>query len=243
MDKSNRILVVDNENEVLELAEEFLGTDEGLTVKTVSSGDKALEIIEDDSFDAIVSDYRMPEMDGLELLKRIREKGIGTLFYLLTGEGNEKTSYKALNWGANGYFTKNSNPKKSFGKLKDILVKSIEKKQSRSKHLIAWITVRMGWGKEKGEKFKQALKDLGETVGFKISEIETKEVSKDKEIIQAYTDNYHTIPLAKVVLAKEWKEIVTDEHEVVNAGFKYNKNKYKKLNKYKRESPEKIYTD
>lgn len=165
----------------------------------------------------------MPEMDDLELLKRIREDGIDTLFYILTGRGEEGTSDKALKLGATGYFVKSAYTDKGFDKLDEILVESIEKRQSTNKHLIAWITVGKGREEVKNGKFELALRGLGEIIGFKISEIETREVSPEKKIIKAYTDNYPSIPRAKTEIGGKWKEIVTNEPEVVEAGFRSQK--------------------
>lgn len=218
------VLIVDDEKHILQIAKKFLERKkESLNVETASSGNEALELFKNNQYDAIVSDYKMPEMDGLELLKEIRENCTDTLFYILTGKADEKTPKKALAEGATGYFEKSAGSEEGFEKLSEILVESMEKKENISKHLVGWIVIREGWGETEAEKFENALYDLGEIIGCEISEIRTEKVSQEKNNIKAYTDHHIELPEAKIKKAKKWKEIVTDEPEVVDAGIKSRK--------------------
>lgn len=216
-----KILVIDDEEAILELAKKFLeGNYDILAVETTSSGKEALDLVEKKSYDAIVADYKLRQTDGLELLEKIRENGIGTLYYLFTGRGDEKTSQKALKLGANGYFTKTDDPKQGFSKMADVLIKSIEERKSEDRYLIAWIIT---WSDGDRGDLKLALKELAEMVGFEVSYIDIQKISSEKEGIKAYTEDYPTVPLEKKDLVEKWKEIVQSEERVVRADVRMEK--------------------
>jgi PAS domain S-box-containing protein len=67
---------------------------------------QALELIKTRDYDCVISDYQMPVMNGLELLKEVRKLNEDLPFVFLTGQGNEQLAVSALRAGANDYFTK-----------------------------------------------------------------------------------------------------------------------------------------
>ena len=69
---NEKILVVDDELDILEMLSSFL-THEGFHVKTAPSGYAAIEIFNSEPFDLVISDMRMPGMDGLMLMRRLKE--------------------------------------------------------------------------------------------------------------------------------------------------------------------------
>jgi two-component system alkaline phosphatase synthesis response regulator PhoP len=83
MKQTPKILVVDDEETIREVFSSYL-CDEGFQVKAAASGLEALELIEEERFDFLLIDLIMPEMDGLELLSRVREKGIDVPAAVLT---------------------------------------------------------------------------------------------------------------------------------------------------------------
>jgi len=119
-----KILVVDDEEGLLDQAEKFIDElDREIEVHTAISASDALEILEKDDFDVIVSDYIMPEIDGIEFLKILREERDNDIpFIMLTGKGKEEVAMKALNLGANKYLQKVGEPKPWY----DFLVQAIE---------------------------------------------------------------------------------------------------------------------
>ena len=82
-----RIVVVDDEPEIAALLKERLGQ-EGLTVATASSGRRALAALESGGVDAVVSDLRMPDMDGAALALEIRRRWpeLANRILLITGD-------------------------------------------------------------------------------------------------------------------------------------------------------------
>jgi len=112
-----RVLIVDDEPEFLDLTKFFLEREGSFDVVTASSGKDALAKLQEEECDALVCDYSMPGMDGLELLKIIRAQGMETPFVLLTGKGREDVAIEALNAGADFYVRKGIEPKTQYAEI------------------------------------------------------------------------------------------------------------------------------
>lgn len=126
------VLFVDDERPVLEQAKLFLeDLKDGLKVETSSSARDAINKIRMKRYDAVVSDYLMPEMDGLDFLEKLRNKGEEIPFVILTGRGGENIAMEALNEGADFYMTKMGDPKTQYEKLADSIEKVIKRKKAR----------------------------------------------------------------------------------------------------------------
>ena len=108
-----RILVVDDEKVFSSYLEQILSR-KGFESEVAHNGEEALAICEQSNFDLILSDIKMPKMDGLELLKNIREKcqeaGNERLsemaFIIMTAHGSVETAVEAMKLGASDYITK-----------------------------------------------------------------------------------------------------------------------------------------
>ena len=122
-----KVLLVDDETAILEQAKIFLQKEvDGLEVETVTSAEKALDLLEENGFDAVVSDYQMPEMDGLEFLEVVRnDRDSDIPFIIFTGKGREEVAIKALNLGADRYLQKGGSPKSQYGVLADAILQEI----------------------------------------------------------------------------------------------------------------------
>jgi len=125
-----RILFVDDEPALLDLAKMFMEQSGDFTVTTALSAPEASRVLEKEKFDAIVSDYQMPEMDGIEFLKHLKAKGNATPFVIFTGKGREEVVIEALNAGAEGYLQKGGEPKSQFAELSHKIKKAVESRQA-----------------------------------------------------------------------------------------------------------------
>ncbi|NYT06573.1 MAG: response regulator, partial [Methanomicrobiales archaeon] len=109
-----RVLYVDDEPALLDICKLFLETREHFIVDTLTSATNALTAATLDTYDAIISDYQMPDMDGIEFLRQVRSSGNSIPFVLFTGRGREDVVIEAINNGADFYLQKGGDPKAQF---------------------------------------------------------------------------------------------------------------------------------
>ena len=102
---SGRVLVVDDDPAILKLCAEVLQRD-GHQVETAENGRAALELIREGEFDVILSDILMPELDGLQLLRGVRERDLDVPVILMTGNPNTETAIQAIDHGVLRYLVK-----------------------------------------------------------------------------------------------------------------------------------------
>jgi PAS domain S-box-containing protein len=101
-----RVLHVDDDLCLLKIAKQCLEMEGRIQVDMVVSVDEALVKLQKERYDIVVSDYLMPEKDGLDFLKILRSSGNTVPFIMFTGKGREEVAIKALNLGANQYLNK-----------------------------------------------------------------------------------------------------------------------------------------
>ena len=100
-----RILIVDDDEAIRELLKEFF-QGLGYEISTAVNGSEALTVISQHDSDCIISDYVMPDMNGLELLERLREQGKEVPFLMITGYPTIEIAVEAMKQGAYDYITK-----------------------------------------------------------------------------------------------------------------------------------------
>lgn len=120
------ILYVDDEIELLGLCKIFLELKGEFKVTPIASVQEGLDCLSRSSFDAIVSDYQMPGMDGLEFLKRVRSHDEDIPFILFTGRGREEVVIEAINNGVDFYLQKGGDPKAQFAELGHKVKKAVK---------------------------------------------------------------------------------------------------------------------
>jgi excisionase family DNA binding protein len=99
------ILVVDDDEEICSLFKDAL-VESGFTVTTVNSSSKGLELIKDQDYSLVFLDLKMPEMDGAELFKRIKEVKPNLPVTIVTGYPDSNLMMKALTYGPLGVMNK-----------------------------------------------------------------------------------------------------------------------------------------
>ena len=104
MNENRRILVVDDESQITRVLRTSLSS-RGYDIRVANDGETALEIMKDWTPDLVITDLSMPNMDGLELCRRLR-LSTKIPIIVLSVKGEEKTKVQALDAGADDYVTK-----------------------------------------------------------------------------------------------------------------------------------------
>jgi two-component system, OmpR family, KDP operon response regulator KdpE len=114
-----RILVVDDEPQITRVLRTTLSS-RGYSIHTASDGDEALEVMREWLPDLIITDLAMPNMEGLELCRRVRAKSTVPII-VLSVRGEEKTKIEALDSGADDYVTKPFAPGELLARVRAML--------------------------------------------------------------------------------------------------------------------------
>ena len=122
-----KILVVDDEAGARELFQSIL-SDEGYEVSLATNGEEALAMFKSGAFDLVITDIKMPVMDGLQLLQEIRNTGSKTDVIMVTAYGEVESYLKAMSLGAAEYINKPIRIKE----LKRIVSKVLTERKARS---------------------------------------------------------------------------------------------------------------
>ncbi len=131
-----KILLVDDEKKIKETLKIVL-ENEGYEVQTASNGVEALNLLEDEYFDVTLTDNRMPEMNGLELMREISKSDIKTAVIFITAYADIKDAVEAIKLGAYNYLEKNFTTEELLSVIKEALEKQkmIEKNNILKKKL------------------------------------------------------------------------------------------------------------
>ncbi|MGA9029079.1 MAG: response regulator, partial [Methanoregula sp.] len=128
-----RVLYVDDEPGPLEIGKLFLEKEGRFSVDVITSASGALSLMESATYDAIIADYQMPGMDGIEFLKHVRSSGNSIPFILFTGRGREEIFIQALNEGADFYLQKGGELHAQFAELQSKILQSIYRRQAEER--------------------------------------------------------------------------------------------------------------
>jgi DNA-binding response OmpR family regulator len=118
---SAKILVAEDEKMMLK-AISFKLQKEGYEVVTAEDGRQALDLLQQQHFDVVVTDIMMPFASGLEIVTSIREKSSAIKIILLSSLGQEATVVKAFSLGADDYMTKPFSPNELIVRVKKLLM-------------------------------------------------------------------------------------------------------------------------
>jgi signal transduction histidine kinase/FixJ family two-component response regulator len=122
---TERIIIVDDEKRMCESLTALLSGD-GVEVRAFQRSPEAVEVIRSGRVDLVVTDIKMPELDGLEILKAVREIDDGIPVILMTGYGSMDTAMEAINAGAYNYLLKPV----EFAQLELSVKRALEKRRS-----------------------------------------------------------------------------------------------------------------
>ena len=153
---SIKVLYVDDETGMHDLVRSFLERSGEMQVIAVPSVMEAELNLQKDRYDAVISDYQMPDMDGLEFLKRLRSRNDDIPFILFTGRGREEVVIEALNSGADFYMQKGGKPLTQFAELEHYVVQGVQRYRAEKAK------------KESEEHFRSLVENSFEGIGVHI---------------------------------------------------------------------------
>ncbi|PWR74281.1 PAS domain S-box protein [Methanospirillum lacunae] len=126
-----KVLFIDDDPWLLNVAQLYLEKEGTLRITPITDVCKAMDMLSQSAFDAIVSDYHMPNMNGLGLLTWLKKNNNDTPFIIYTGKGREEVVIEALNKGADFYIQKSGNAKAEFTELASKIKYAVERRISK----------------------------------------------------------------------------------------------------------------
>jgi DNA-binding NtrC family response regulator len=125
MKRETNVLVVDDEKTVCNSCKKIL-TQAGYQVEVASSGEEALDKIKGDGFDVVITDWKMPRMDGLEVTRRVKKEKPQVAVIVITGYPSVENSVEAIRAGVSDFVTKPFTPEE----LSDAMLRALAKGQA-----------------------------------------------------------------------------------------------------------------
>ena len=218
MDKKNyRILVVDDEIEYQRVFSYILQKN-GYTVLTCSGGREALELLKKNEVDLVMTDLKMPDMDGIELVRQVKARYEELDIMVITAFGSIESAVEAMKYGAAGYSIKNSEPE---ALLMDIERLAKIRVLERENRFLAQQNVLEGemFLKSENPAFCRMLETCRQVAGSDINVLILGESGAGKEVVARYIHNMsarkekHFIPVNCQVFAEGMLESELFGHE------------------------------
>ncbi len=126
------VLHVDDDSSLREISKLILlDLNNNFKIDQACSVDEGFSKLANGHYDVIVSDYEMPQKDGLQFLKELREQNNEIPFILFTGKGREEVAIKALNLGAEGYHNKGGSPETVYGELSHSIKLTVDRRKAK----------------------------------------------------------------------------------------------------------------
>ncbi|WP_284010885.1 PAS domain S-box protein [Haloarcula pelagica] len=185
------VLHVDDEPDFADVVADFLEhEDNRLAVETATSASEGLDRLADEDFDCIISDYDMPEQNGIEFLETVREMAPELPFILFTGKGSEEVAGDAISAGVTDY---------------------LQKERGTDQYAVLANRVRNAVERYRAEHARERQRKASETAHEGISIL-----NEDGEFIyvnQAYADLYGYDP--EDILGQHWELVYPDDEVAV----------------------------
>ena len=142
MDKTARILIVDDDENIRKVLAAIL-EDEGYSVESVDTAKKGIEKSETDFFNLALLDVRLPDMEGIELLAKLRETKPKMRKIIITGYPTLQNAVGAVNQGADAYVMKPFDVEKMLKTIKEQLKKQEEERSFSELKVAEFIETRV----------------------------------------------------------------------------------------------------
>jgi DNA-binding response OmpR family regulator len=168
-----KVLYIDDEPALLDVGKIFLEKMGGVSVDTSNSAYEGLKKIASNRYDAVVTDYEMPGMDGIELLKQLRSQGNDIPLIIFTGRGRESVAIEALNNGADFYLQKTGDIDAQYRELKNMIMQVVRRRNSERMQAETESLYRLLFNKmNQGYAFHEVIcDDTGEPSDYRFIEV------------------------------------------------------------------------
>jgi len=163
------ILVVDDDEDILDLIERHL-SNRGYEVLTAYDGEQAISLLDKLMFDLVITDLKMPKFDGMEVLKKAKEKDPNIEVVILTGHGTMDNVVEALRDG--GAFDYLQKPLHNIKQLSFVTKKALERKRLRLEN----------------QKLLEALNETNSRLREKLTRV-SKDLTGVVQLISSSSDN------------------------------------------------------
>jgi two-component system, NtrC family, response regulator HydG len=125
------ILVVDDDKDICLVLSKFLGKN-NYQVSIANTADEGLRQLRSNNFDLILCDYKLPDLNGIELLQKIKVLNSSVAVIIITGYSDVKTAVETFRYGANDYITKPLYPDELLVTIKETILKNTQKLEVQS---------------------------------------------------------------------------------------------------------------
>ncbi len=142
MDQQGRILVIDDDENIRKVVEAIL-KDQGYEVDTAESGNDAVKKTQKNHYDLMLVDIRLPDMDGTELLTKVRDTTPRIRKIMVTGYPTLQNAVAAVNKGADAYVMKPFDVDNLLETIKDQLTKQKEERKFSEERVAEFIETRL----------------------------------------------------------------------------------------------------
>ena len=186
----HQILIIDDEPLMRKFLCETLKRN-GYDVRWAEDGGKGMEMLVNDAFDLVFTDIKMPNTDGMEVLKYIREKTPETAVVMMTAYATVENAVEAMKMGACDYIIKPFSPDQI-----EVLVKKIEERRSlmnENRYLRSELDQKYGFGEIIGqnEKMQETFSMIKKIAGSRATVLITGESGTGKELV-AHAIHYNS---------------------------------------------------
>jgi len=141
---TDRVLLVDDEKDFVEVLAERMSS-RGLEVTCATSGREAISAVEEETFDAVLLDLAMPDLDGLETLRRLHEIQPELQVMILSGRATVKTAVEAIRLGATDIFEKPTDVETLVERIRSARAIRIAHEDDMAEEHIEEILRKRGW--------------------------------------------------------------------------------------------------
>ncbi len=160
--RSYRVLIIDDDTEILRVFSKILQL-EGFITETAANGQEALNKAKASFFDVFLIDIRLPDMEGTEILGELQKSDPTSVKIMVSGQPSTENAIKALNSGANAFFTKPVDFTILIKNIKD-RIQERDKKQRTEKNLDQWVKLRIS--KVQSNEYSKFADEAANIFGF-----------------------------------------------------------------------------